>query len=461
MNRSLTVDTKGNYLRPWTKVKCSLAAATGGLTNLPIDVLMLPLYTEIFGVPPYIAGLISLAAGLWDAITDPIVGRLSDRTMTRWGRRRPYLLFGAVPLGFSFWWLFNPIIGSIEASFLAAFILFRLSTTVVMIPLFSLGAELSTNYDERTSIMGYIRGFGVAGLLIGILIPVFLMQAFPDIMQAYQIMGITVGLASTILVLATFFGTREKIAQKKQSTASMEMKVETKTLQAIKQVIVDKPFLYALGGLVFGYTANGITATLLIYYAIHSLIVSEADIMITLPVFFSSALLSIAFVWGKLSAKYDKRIALVISLILSGTATGCFVFIPEGGLLLIIGGMFVAGIGFGGLQVIPYSMLAEVIDYNELKTGERWEGLYYGVWDFSRKLGINISKFLPMLALTLMGYVTAIEGQTMQQPQHVADGIRYMFSLGSAVLYFIGAMIVIKFPITREEHKKIRIQLDK
>ena len=303
--------------------------------------------------------------------------------------------------------------------------------------------------------MGYTRGIGIAGLLLGIVLALVITKAISDTIQSYFIMGLTVGGVSTLLVLATFIGTRERLAHKVQPEP-----MKFKTWQSIKIIFVDKPFLYVLGGHLLGHTAGGITSTLLVYFAIHSLKISESDILFALPVYMLSAILSISFVWVKLSRKYDKRIALVTALVLSGLCCGLFMIVPEGSMLPILGIMFIAGFGYGGLLLLPYSMLMEVIDKNEIATMERWEGLYYGIWDFIRKLGMNIAKFLPMMALTWMGYVSAVDGQSVSQPEHVVNGIRYLFSLGPALLYLIGALIVSKFPISRAEHEQIRMQLD-
>jgi len=114
------------------------------------------------------------------------------------------------------------------------------------------------------------------------------------------------------------------------------------------------------------------------------------------------------------------------------------------------------GIGYGGMMTIPSSILADVVDVDELVTGERREGLYFGTWDFIRKLASNLGKWAPMMGLSLLGY---IEGAESQLPS-VREGIRLMFSIGPAIVFLIGVVVMIKFPMTRAEHDDIRKQLD-
>lgn len=438
-------------LTVWTKTKYALAALGGGVTDLPIDILLIPFYTEVFGVSIKVAAWIALAAGVWDAITDPILGGLSDRTKTRWGRRRPYLLLGAIPMGLSFWWLFNPILNNLALSFLLAFLLFRLSLTVVLIPLYSLGAEMSPNYDERTSIMGYARGFLIIGLVLGVVTPVILFEIYSDSLQAYNLMGLYMGIFITITVLMSFWGTRENPALYRHTINKKEH-----IWKSVKVIFANRPFWFALGGHFLGLTAGGVTASLLIYFGFYWMKVPESAVLMAIPVYLLCGIFSIPLVWVKISQKYDKKIALAIALFLCGLGTALGIFIPEEGIFHLAAVMVVAGLGYGGVMVLPYSLLTEVIDLNEMQTGERWEGKFYGIWDFLRKLGVNLAKFGPLMVLGLLGHQSGIS----EQLPAVVDGTRYMFCFAPTVLYWIGAVIILRFPITRAEHSNIRKQIE-
>jgi len=437
-------------LSAWTKIKYAFAGLGGGMTDLPMDILLLPFYTEVLGVPTAIAGWVALAAGVWDAITDPIMGTLSDATRTKVGRRRIYFLIGAVPLGFSFWWLFNPFMSNFAASFLAAFLVFRLSLTVVLIPHFALGAELSPNYDERTSIMGYNRGFWILGLLLGVFIPVALMETYTDDPQKpYAMMGLIMGIFIIFSVLVTFFGTKENPENWRETK-------RVSYLQGLKILFKNKPYVIVQVAYLLYHTAQAIPVTLLFYYAVHWLHISESDMLLSIPFYLVLAIISVPL-WVKFTQKTNKKLAFGAALFVSTTGALLFLLVPEGGTaILFYCLMGFMGIGYGGMMTIPSSILADVVDVDELKTGERREGLYFGTWDFIRKLASNLGKWAPMMGLSLLGY---IEGAESQLPT-VREGIRLMFSIGPAIVFLIGVVVMWKFPMTRAEHDDIRKQLD-
>jgi glycoside/pentoside/hexuronide:cation symporter, GPH family len=435
-------------LRPWIKIKYAFASLGGGMTDLPIDLLLLPFYTEILGVPVTIAGWVALAAGIWDALTDPVLGGLSDRTHTRWGRRRPYFLIGAIPLGLSFFWLFNPFMDHFAASFLAAFLMFRLSLTVVLIPHVSLGAEMSPNYDERTSIMGYKQGFWIIGLLLGVFIPIALLESMPDPSAAYGMIGLVMGIFITFSVLVTFFGTREDPSHWRKTE-------KINYWQGLKILFSNKPYMIIQIGYLLYHTAAAIPNTLLIYFAIHWMKISESAVLLAIPIYMILAIISVP-IWVKLAQKTNKKKAFIASLFFSTAAALLTLLIPEGGtgiLYLILG---IAGIGYGGMMTVPHAILADVVDLDELKTGQRREGLYYGTWEFIRKLCSNLGKWAPMMILGILGFVS---GGVTQTPE-VVSGIRLMFGIGPAFIYLAAGIVMFAFKLDREEHEKIRKQLE-
>jgi Na+/melibiose symporter-like transporter len=118
--------------------------------------------------------------------------------------------------------------------------------------------------------------------------------------------------------------------------------------------------------------------------------------------------------------------------------------------------MGIAGIGYGGMMTIPSSILADVIDLDELRTGERREGLYFGTWDFIRKLCSNLGKWGPMMGLAMLGYSAASPIQT----EELRTGVRMMFTLGPAAIYLIAGLVMLAFPMSREEHGRIRQELE-
>ncbi|MHB1134873.1 MAG: MFS transporter, partial [Chloroflexota bacterium] len=304
MGLAATATPGSERLSAWTKFKFAFAGMGGGMADMPQQVLLIPFYTELFGVPPYLAGLLALVTGVCEAISDPLLGWLSDHTRTRLGRRRPYLLAGAVPFGFSFWLLWNPVDANPVASFLFAWLIFRLSITTLIIPLYALGAEMSPNYDERTSIMGYFRGLVALGLLLGVVVPTLLLRASPTPRQGYAAMGLILGAFLTVSMLVSFFGTRE------QPTAAQTAGGAAGG-RAWRAILRNRAFWsVTIAGLVLAYGASAVTSTLLVYYGLHWLHLSQAEVLPASAVFLIASLVSIPLLWTRLSRRYDKRGAL-------------------------------------------------------------------------------------------------------------------------------------------------------
>ena len=209
--------TQKERLSAWRKA----AYAVGDLGNSAGPGTIVPFWylyflTDVARLDPALTGLSILVGKVWDAINDPLVGVLSDRTRSRWGRRRPYLLFGAVPFGvtFALLWIVPPIKNELllAAYFALTYILFDTAFTFVGCPYSALTPELSLDHDERTSLLTYRMFVSiVAGLLTALLLGEIIFPAFPDEEDtAFRAMGIVCGAIFVVPVLITFFGTRER-----------------------------------------------------------------------------------------------------------------------------------------------------------------------------------------------------------------------------------------------------------
>jgi GPH family glycoside/pentoside/hexuronide:cation symporter len=445
---SLVAESKSKAVSAAAKINYSVAMIGAGMTDLPVDVLLIPFYTEVMAVGAAAVGWIALVAGIWDGVIDPFIGQFSDRLRTRWGRRRPFLLFTAIPYGLTFGLLFAPTVANPALWFLILFLLFRLTGSLVLIPHVSLGAEMSEDYDERSSIMGYNRAFFIAGVLLGVFVPTLLLEFLPDdVLQSYRILGLIIGLVVALTVLYTFFTTREDKSH--QHIPTIDYK------QGLKLIWQNGAFKILTISYLLYHTAQAITVTLLVYFAIYWMKISEATILMAIPIYLGVALIAVpGWVW--LSKRVDKNKAFMLSLTVSMLSTASLFLVPEGGIYVIYGIMAFAGVGYGGMMALPPAILADIVDMDELQSRERREGIYYGTWEFIRQVCSNLGRWAPMMGLAMLGYVA---GAQVQLPR-VVQGIRVMFSFGPAVLYLISATIMASFPLTRKAHQEIRRQLE-
>lgn len=171
--------------------------------------------TDVAGLHPGLAGGVVLIGKLWDAITDPLIGYLSDRTHSRWGRRRPYFLFSAIPFGLSFslLWISVSIDNQLSLFFYNAllYLIFTTSYTLFAVPYVSLTPELTLNYDERTNLTAYRMAFSIIAGLIAVALPMTIVDHFDNPQTGFMIMGAIFGLIIITSPLSVFFGTKERV----------------------------------------------------------------------------------------------------------------------------------------------------------------------------------------------------------------------------------------------------------
>jgi GPH family glycoside/pentoside/hexuronide:cation symporter len=428
-----------------------LLFSTGDLsTSIPLAILMffqLYFLTDVAGLRPDYAGWAIGASRLWDAVNDPLFGLLSDRIRTRWGRRRALLLFGAVPLGLFFMLMW--IVPALDQFWMAVyyavtFILFDTAFTIVHVGYNSLTPEMTSDYDERSSLNGYRMVFSISGTLGAIILATVLGWTITDPRTLYLILGIGLGLVSIIPPLVVFSITREKPAD--ELPAPLPLGV------ALKQTLSNQPFRMVMGLYLLSWTTASIIAAVLLYFANYYLRIPEQANYFVL-VAQGSAILFIPVI-VKISQRLDKRRAFII-----GSITWVAVLLgisairsDQVGLAYVLAAL--AGFGIATAYVVPWSMVPDVVEYDEVRTGQRREGSYYAFASFFQKLATGLALWGMGQALALTGYLTpALSGPLPVQPEAAIAAIRVFTGPIPAVLLFLAVLFAWKYPITRESHK--------
>jgi GPH family glycoside/pentoside/hexuronide:cation symporter len=402
--------------------------------------------TDTVGLGAALAGIAVMIGKFWDAVTDPVMGYLSDRTKSRWGRRRPYLLFGALPLILAMWFFFTApgTDNSMLLTLWAVLALMFLNTcnTVIAIPYSSLTPELTKDYHERTSLNGYRFGCAVFGTIIGAAAVQPIVNLFSSPQRGFSMMGLILGSIIAITTLLTFFGTREK------TSAQRDIPQEG-FFKTYKAVFTNPPYLILLG--TYALHLMGITflQNILIYYTKY---IYEDPMLTTKAMLF---LLVVAMVFIPVSVGVSKRIGKkrtyqICFIILS---SGCAVIFVLGHILgpaFFLGIMIYAGIGVGFSYVAPFAMVPDTIEYDAIKTGERKEGAYYGIWTFIAKTGQSLSMFLSGFILSLGGY----SAEAIQSSQALF-AIRIIIGPLPALI-FIAAMVLIQwYPLDEQTYRNM------
>jgi GPH family glycoside/pentoside/hexuronide:cation symporter len=403
--------------------------------------------TDTVGIAAGVAGAILLLGKIVDAVWDPILGHLSDNTVTKWGRRRPYLFLGSIPLALAMWWFWtNPRISDPAGAAvwgLAAFVLLNVTYSVVNIPYSSLTPELTADYDERSSLNGFRFSFAAVGTMLGAVAVGPIITAFGggpglDSSRGYSMVGLVFALVMMVTAMITALAVREP-------GAAGRAVADKGFLKAYVGVFRNKPFVIVL----VGYALNLIGLTFLqtsIPYYFNYIYrdwpgIPNAQALQTPAM---GLLLVVAMIFIPVSVAVSKRagkkLIWQICFFILATASLAIFFLGERlGPYFFIAMMAYAGIGVGFGYIAPYAMVPDTIEVDVARTGKRNEGAFYGMYLFTSKIGQAIAWQAGLLVLALGHYVpNAAQGESARLAIRLLAG-----PLPAAVL--LGALVLVQF----------------
>ena len=423
------------------------------LTNTILNVYLALFLTDVVGLTPAIAAVAFFVGSTWDYLNDPIVGYISDRTRTRWGRRRPFLLFGALPMAAAFWmlWWRPPIETTLGLTiyYAAMFALFDTVATFTYMPYYALTPELTDDYDERTGLTSRRMFFSIVGSLIAFTLPLTIVDGFrPEHAGRVFLMGGLFGLISALPLFLVFWGTRERPEfMAKEPTANLR--------KSIAAASKNRPFLFGLGMFLFNGVTMSIIQVVLLYYVKYVVLREAQSDMIMATIFVVAILALPLWVWA--SKRLNKRWAYisgvsflaVVLLVLASLS-------PQTGLTFIMILCVLAGIGVSAMHVMPWAIIPDAIEYGELQSGERQEGVFYSLIILAQKVASSIAVPLALLVLQASGYVP----NSATQPATAIFGIRMVAGPIAALMLCMGILFTVLFPLGRENFREITRQLE-
>jgi len=428
-----------------------LLFSTGDLsTSIPLAILMffqLYFLTDVAGLRPDLAAYAVGLPRIWDAVNDPLFGLISDCIRSRWGRRRVLLLFGAVPLGLSFifmWLVPNLGQAGLALYYAIVFIVFDTAFTIVHVGYNALTPELTDDYDERSSLNGYRMVFSISGTLGAIILATVLGWYIEDQRVLFTILGVGLGIVSMIPPLVVFRITEERPAEELPDPLPLR--------EALKLTLGNKPFRLVMGLYLLSWTTASILAAVLVYYANYYLKVPEQANYFVLAAQGAAIAFIPLCVW--IAKKLDKRRAFILgSLSWVVVLLGIYALTPEKiGLAYILSAL--AGSGIATAYVIPWAMVPDVVEYDQVRSGQRREGSYYAFASFFQKLATGGALWAMGMALSATGYITpAINGPLPEQPAEAVNAIRLFIGPVPAVLLILAIACAWFYPITREHHQ--------
>lgn len=437
---------KKEKLSFWTKVIYGTGDFGFSLNNSIISAYFTIYMMDVIGLSPALVAIILFVGRSWDYINDPIIGHLSDRTRTRWGRRRPFLLFGAIPFGLSFillWLSPNLSETGLVIYYSLGYIVYEALATTVYMPYFSLTPELSDDYDERTQLTSFRMFFNILGSLTAYIFPMLVIGSMvPENTKRVLLMGAIAGAVAATPLLLVFLGTREK----------KEYMVEKrpKLIPSLKAALKNRPFVFAAGIYLLTWMTIVVLETNLLIY-IKYIIQREGQSTIIMASIFVTAILALP-IWNWAAKHWNKRLAYIIGVAFWAVVMMVLILVtPETPFWLIIALCVMAGIGVSAAQVLPWSIIPDAIEWDEWKTFERHEGMFYSLITLLGKVANSIAVPLSLMVLELTGY----QSGGGVQPDSALLGIRLVIGPLPAILLTGGIVFALFYPLSREQHHKI------
>ncbi len=405
--------------------------------------------TDVAGVSPSTAGAIMMIATIWDAITDPLVGIWSDNIKSKWGRRRPFILLTALPFGVCSWLLFSDFglsSGWTVAYFVMVVIMFFTAHTLINIPYTALAAEVTQDYDRRTSLISYRLGWSQFTTIMAATLPLILSKYFEKMLgserMGWLVTAALLGGFSVFPLLLTWRFTR-----------GYELFPENVgfRLKGLREVWRNRSFPYTLGAYAAGAVALNISAQMIPYFTKYNLRFSEEKTSLVFLVLFVATLLWVPVI-AVATTRLGKRRAYMVFSTAWAIPQGFAIFLLQPGRdIILFALMLIAAGGVAAIPMVQWNMIPDVVEVDEYKTGLRQEGMYIGITTFVQKCAVAIALLFNGLILSVVGYQADVE-----QTSGALLGIRLLFGWGTVLFLLISILLCYLCPMTKERHDALR-----
>jgi Na+/melibiose symporter-like transporter len=472
---SAPVDQDPGRVRLSTKLYYGLGSVSEGTKNTAFNVFLLFYYNQVLGLSGTLSGTAILIALVIDAITDPLVGSISDNFHSRWGRRHPFMYAGALPMATCFFLLFNPPALGETGLFiwLCAFAVgVRASMTLYTIPSNSMVPELTPNYDERTTLVSYRFLFGWFGGLtasqLGYLYFFAPSEAYPNGQlnaEAYGAFALVGAAMIFAAILTCALGTHRLIPSLKPPPEKTPFTLRRFTGE-IREVFGNRSYLMLVGASLFAAVAGGFNEVVGLYMNTYFWGFTTAEMGLLVVGLFFSVILAFAFT-RRLTERFDKKRSVV------GLAAFAILFGPllvflrllelmpanrhPALLPIVLVHVIILVAAVVAIGITTSSMIADVVDENELVTGKRQEGMFVSAITFTGKATSGLGGFMAGIALDIIDF------PTMADPAAIAPDKVFKLGLavgpGMMVLYLVTLIFLSRYRITRERHREVLAEL--
>jgi len=448
----------------FTKLAYGAGDMGPAITSNVLVFFLLPFFTDVAGISAALAGSILMVGKIADALNDPVVGFLSDRTRHPWGRRFPWIVFGGIPFGiifflqwivpdFSEWGLF--------CYYVAIAVLFNIAYTAVNLPYTALTPELTKDYNERTNLNSFRFAFSIGGSILSLLLATFIFSQVQDAEQRYLVLAIVCTVLSVIPLYLCVWGTRKRVAASERQRVDLpeDSEASLPLPEQLRVAFSNRPFLFVIGIYLCSWLAVQVIGSIMKYFVV-DLMGLEPQVFPQVALTVQASTFLMLFFWTRVSDRVGKKAVYYMGTALWLIAQIGLLYLQPGqvGLMYLLA--VIAGCGVAVAYLVPWSMLPDVIDLDELNTGQRREGVFYAFMVLLQKLGLAIGLFLVGQALDWSGYIETVAGDPIpDQPDSALLAIRLSIAVLPAICLLGGIVLAYFYPITREVHGSILLKL--
>lgn len=413
--------------------------------SLPAYILLPSFYAAEIGLGFASVGFILLAARIWDVVTDPLVGQLSDRIDTRFGRRRPWVVAGMPLVMIAVWFLFVPGHGAGAAHLLGWSLVLYTGWTMMILPLTAWGAEMSTDYNERSRIAAFRETAIICGTLLALGLPLLVGDGDgPSDSEALEpIAWAVIGLLP-ICVIALLTLVPEPAGRHRH-------RIDLRRGAAI--IAANAPFRRLIAAYLINGVANGLPATLFVLF-VANVLGEPGNTAVLLFVYFLSGILAVPF-WLRLSYRFGKHRTWCYAMIWTSLIFIWVPFLSAGDLWWFAAVCVLTGVSLGADLVLPSSMQADVVDLDTVESGEQRTGLYFALWGMVTKFALALAVGLAFPLLALVGFEDG--GSNDATSLFALSGL---YSLAPVIFKAFAIVLIWRFPLDAKRLSEVRQRID-
>ena len=427
-----------------------------GLSEMPIQVAAVPVtayilnyYVQDLGLSAALAGTAYLVSRLFDVVTDPLVGFLSDRTQSRWGRRRVWMVTSLPIFMLGAYMLFFPMGQVTITYFLVWMSVLWLGWTMLLIPYYAWAAELSPEYNERSLITGWRTALGLVANVASKLVPAgaLFFFAYGGTPAVVEMIGIIL-----LIILPLTVGLTVTQVPERRDFVPAQMPL----LKGLKVMWRNGPFKRLVLAFFINYTGTAVSTASIIFY-VRGVLGEEGGGILSLLAYYIASLISIPF-WVWLSTRIGKHKTWALGLLCFTFLAPIYFFLGPGDFYIMLPIIALTGFAGGTFHTMTNSMKADVIDLDTLKSGENRAAMFFAVWSMAMKLALSIGPWIALTALGLLG-LDSKPGPVTDPDQILA--IKAIYAFSTPVFFTLTALIIWKYPITEQRHLRLREALER